>query len=104
MLLAVETPQFDEDGNRRNIVDVVPCDDCFIQPDSRGFIMCLSSEDAQRQGYLHSMSFSHDCFLPFRLKNYCSICCRNQEYSSKDMDRMITLCRHGIELTFMCKL
>ncbi|CAM4840941.1 unnamed protein product [Rotaria magnacalcarata] len=56
MLLAIEKERKDEHGNTRIAVDVVPCDDCIIIRGSRAFIVCMSSEDANR------------------VKYYCSIC------------------------------
>ncbi|CAF3324375.1 unnamed protein product [Rotaria socialis] len=56
MLLAIEKERKDEYGNTRMAVDIVPCDDCIIIRGSRAFIVCMSSEDANR------------------VKYYCSIC------------------------------
>jgi hypothetical protein len=48
MLLAVEMERMDVDGQMRKFVDVVPCDDCVIRRGSRAFIVCMSSDDANR--------------------------------------------------------
>ncbi|CAF3609272.1 unnamed protein product [Rotaria socialis] len=48
MLLAIEKERKDEYGNTRMAVDIVPCDDCIIIRGSRAFIVCMSSEDANR--------------------------------------------------------
>lgn len=48
MLLAVEMERIDDDGNGRMVVDIIPCDTCVILPGSRAFMVCMSSEDANR--------------------------------------------------------
>ena len=48
MLIAVEMKRRDKDGNTRLVVDIVPCDDCIILGGSRAFIVCVSSEEANR--------------------------------------------------------
>ena len=48
MLLAIEVARIDENGNHRIIVDVVPCDNCFVLPGSRAFLMCMSTDDVNR--------------------------------------------------------
>lgn len=48
MLLAVEMERVDDDGNRRVVVDMIPCEKCIILSGSRAFLVCLSSEDANR--------------------------------------------------------
>lgn len=48
MLLAIEMEKKDEDGHTRIFIDVVPCDDCIITRGSRAFVVCMSSQDANR--------------------------------------------------------
>lgn len=48
MLLAVEVERVDADGSSRVVVDVVPCDNCFVHPGSRAFLMCMSTDDVNR--------------------------------------------------------
>lgn len=48
MLLAIEMERIDDDGNTRMIVDIIPCDTSIILQGCRAFMVCLSSEDANR--------------------------------------------------------
>ena len=48
MLLAIEIEREDEYGNIQLIVDVVPSHNYIIHSGSRAFIVCSSSQDANR--------------------------------------------------------
>jgi hypothetical protein len=61
MLLAVEMERTDEEGNTRMFVDIIPCDNCVILRGSRAFIVCMSSEDANR--YIFDEIFYFHSFL-----------------------------------------
>jgi hypothetical protein len=62
MLLAVEMERTDENGNTRMVLDVIPCDNCIILPGSHAFVVCLSSEVANRfvlfKFYIDQLLFS----------------------------------------------
>ncbi len=57
MLLAVEIERTNEEGNTRMFVDIIPCDNCIILRGCRAFIVCMSSEDANRYIFLIEFLF-----------------------------------------------
>ena len=95
MLLAVEMERVDDEGNRRVVVDMIPCEKCIIRRRSRAFLVCLSSEDANRfVCFIENFHLVNDRLLN-RVKYYCSICYPVLDNLTENELKNMRRCSHG---------